>query len=58
MLKFLIFKKLDLNVYELRDMVIVILVYKYMYYYKKINVGDGRVFDLFVINSLYVYFLL
>lgn len=34
------------------------LVHKYMYHHKKTNVGDGRVFDLFVINSLHVYFLL
>lgn len=31
---------------------------KYMYHQKKTNGGNSRVFDLFVINSLQVYFLL
>lgn len=34
------------------------LLNKYMYHQKKTNVGGSRVFDLFVINSLHVYFLL
>lgn len=31
---------------------------KYMYHQKKTNGCDSRVFDLFVINSSHVYFLL